>query len=329
MSLLSGRLNQVTHEQKRPHVVCQETEDALKLDTLQKLADGPNWELRAAAHKIIVERSTKGAAYELLLANINSKDEAVQYQALVTLRFLARNPARHDLENLATLTALTDCLCNIAACRFPKGRSTTLSSPTQARPQIERIALMTFLQVTRYNLGPAMEAGIITRWLANYPITGINDDLLLSEVASNLTRNDIALRDLRNVGLRVDQTEDNDTDMEIWIVGDEEAAGPAPRPGSGGLGRRVREESMEEQALRRRRREAMVLHEGREPLSSQDIIQREEDVSDGDAEQFEVQEQQIEQLMDEIRREDQVGDVQDSRLGSSLSMGWPWRWLQW
>ncbi|KAI9795824.1 MAG: hypothetical protein M1835_005147 [Candelina submexicana] len=320
-------LNQVTHEQKRPQVVCQETEDALKLDTLQKLADGSNWDLRAAAHKIIIQRSTHGAAYDLLLANINSKDNAIQYQALVALRFLTRNPAGHNLDTPETLTALTDCLCNIAASRFPKGRSTTLSSPTQARPQHERIALMILLRVTRFNVTPAIDAGIISRWLANYPIAAINEDLLLSEVASTLTRNHIGIKELSSVGLTVDQTESNDSDIETWIVGDEAAPRQSSSRGSGGLGRRMREESIEEQALRRRRREAMVIHEGGRPLSNEDIIQREEDTSNGNEEQLETQEQQMEQLMAEIREEDQVVNVQDGRLSSLLSSGWPWRWL--
>ncbi|KAI9698232.1 MAG: hypothetical protein M1836_004234 [Candelina mexicana] len=322
------RLNQVTHEQKRPQVICQETEDALKLDTLQKLADGSNWDLRAAAHKIIIQRSTHGATYDLLLANINSKDNAIQYQALVALRFLTRNPAAgHNLDTPETLTALTDCLCNIAASRFPEGRSTTLSSPTQARPQHERIALMILLRVTRFNVTPAIDAGIISRWLANYPIAGINEDLLLSEVASTLTRNHIGIKELSIVGLTVDQTESNDSDIETWIVGDEAAPRQSSRLGSGGLGRRMREESIEEQALRRRRREAMVIHEGGRPLSNEDIIQREEDTSDGNEEQLETQEQQMEQLMAEIREEDQVVNVHDGRLNSLLSSGWPWRWL--
>jgi hypothetical protein len=37
---------------------------------------------------------------------------------------------------------------------------------------------------------------------------------------------------------------------------------------------RLREESVEEQALRRRRREAVVVNEGDHPLTQQDIIQR-------------------------------------------------------
>lgn len=66
-----------------------------------------------------------------------------------------------------------------------------------------------------------------------------------------------------------DQDDDDDDDSDVWMVDGEETAGTfrtAPR--------RPQEGSLEEQALRRRRREAMVLSEGGHPLGRDDIIQR-------------------------------------------------------
>ncbi len=235
--------------------------------------------------------------------------------------------AGQNLDTLATLKALTDCLCSIASSRFPNGRSTMLSSPTQARPQRERIAMTILLHLMRFARARAVEAGVISRWLANYPLAGINDDLLLSKVASSLALCQPGVKELRSLGLRIDRSEPPEGDAETWVVGEQGAAVPSPRLGSGAVGRRVREESVEELALRRRRREAMIIHEGSQPLSNADIIQREADGSDGNAEQLELEEQQIEQLMDEVRIEDQVADDQDGRLNSPLSTGWPWRYL--
>lgn len=67
-----------------------------------------------------------------------------------------------------------------------------------------------------------------------------------------------------------DEDEDDDEDSDVWMVDGEDTAGPSVRESS----RRFQEGSAEEQALRRRRREAMVLSEGGRPLGRDDIIQR-------------------------------------------------------
>lgn len=73
-----------------------------------------------------------------------------------------------------------------------------------------------------------------------------------------------------------------DDDSDVWMTGGEDTAGIVPIPAAGSAVptpsrsrvRRLRDESAEEQALRRRRREAMVLSEGGRPLGQDNIIQR-------------------------------------------------------
>lgn len=68
-----------------------------------------------------------------------------------------------------------------------------------------------------------------------------------------------------------DDDDDDDDDSDVWMVDGEDTAGSTRRLSSG---RRLREGTAEDQALRRRRREAMVLSDGGRPLGRDDIIQR-------------------------------------------------------
>lgn len=62
--------------------------------------------------------------------------------------------------------------------------------------------------------------------------------------------------------------DDDDVDSDVWMIDGEDTAGSSRYSGP-----RVREGTAEEQAVRRRRREAMVLSDGEHPLGNEDIIQ--------------------------------------------------------
>lgn len=63
--------------------------------------------------------------------------------------------------------------------------------------------------------------------------------------------------------------DDDDADSDIWMVDGDDTAGASRQ----NLPRRLQPGTVEEQRLRRRRREAMVLSEGGRPLGRDDIIQ--------------------------------------------------------
>jgi len=94
-----------------------------------------------------------------------------------------------------------------------------------------------------------------------------------------------------------DPPEDDDwvADIPFGVV---RTAGRGYRDTAG----RRREESMEERALRRRRRMAMVLGENGRPVRSGDIIQRDPVVLDEDVEE------ELEQLMEEITEAEEAAD---------------------
>lgn len=145
--------------------------------------------------------------------------------------------------------------------------------------------------VLQENVPAALEAGIVSRWLTNYPFpcaritpsrkqdvvilmkTWWSDDAVMSSIFSTLSSHPDGTKQLRRHGLMgsmIDENDhdDDDADSDVWMVDGDETAGS--RPASG---RRVREGTAEEQAIRRRRREAMVLSDGGHPLGNEDIIQ--------------------------------------------------------
>ena len=181
-------------------------------------------------------------------------------------------------------------------------------------------------------MSQALGAGIVSRWLANYPFCGGSvsetrkieavqqlktwntEDTLMCDILSMIDCAPEGRKELRKhglVGSAIGETDDEEGDT--LMVGGEDTAGFSI--GSIARGRRVREESIEEQALRRRRREAMVLSEGGRPLGRDDIIQRDNVIRDEDVEQ------ELERLIeDEARREDE-----ERNDASTAEHNW-WSW---
>jgi hypothetical protein len=192
------------------------------------------------------------------------------------------------LKDLPTFTALTDCLCNILEELAEETGTTVSPILPETRQPSEKKALSTLNVLLNENIPAALEAGIVSRWLSKYPFAYTfgnelpdvttpmkptwNDDLLMRPIIRTLLSHHDGIKQLRKCGL-INSTEENDHDeydgdSDVWMIDGDDTAGP--RRSSG---RRLRDDNVEEQALRRRRREAMVFSEGRRPLGSDNIIQ--------------------------------------------------------
>ncbi|KAL1960791.1 hypothetical protein VTO42DRAFT_6621 [Malbranchea cinnamomea] len=308
-------LTEIRKVEKEEDILGEATEDALKLDTLQKLSETPSYELRAAALKIVAERSTKGSTRDLLLEDLSSPSQAVRMKALNALHFLLSNRTLNRsamsarLRDVATFTALVNCLCNFLK-EHTEEKGTTLSPVLpRTRPLGESKALATLNLILPENLPAALEAGVVSRWLAKYPFpcavhdesrrrdvfmlmkTWCQDDPLMCSIINTIGSQPEGLKQLRRYGLmgsRLEEmhgdgfgvpgsltVEDIDDDGFDFDDGDSDvwmanAEDTAGAPVTST--RRQNEASAEEQALRRRRREAMVLSEGGRPLGQEDII---------------------------------------------------------
>ncbi|KAJ9297614.1 hypothetical protein DTO271G3_4389 [Paecilomyces variotii] len=289
-------LTEIKHNDNEDRMLSEGTEDALKLETLLKLSESTSFDLRAAALRIVAERSTKGSTRELLLKDLVSKDKERREKALTALHFLVSNRAlsrttvSSRLKDLPTYTALIDCLCNFLEEHVEETGTTISPILPKTRPPGERKALSTLNIILPENIHGALQAGIVSRWLSKYPFpcavadearrqdvvllckSWWGDDTFMCSIINTLASHPDGVKQLRKYGLMGSMMEENDhddydRDSDVWMVGGDDTAGPR-----GLSGRRLREESEEERALRRRRREAMVFSEGGRPLGNDNII---------------------------------------------------------
>ncbi|CAG7935690.1 unnamed protein product [Penicillium nalgiovense] len=256
------------------------------------------------ALRIISERSTKGDTRDLLLEELASRNKVQQRRALNALNFLVSNRALtrtsicSRLADIPTFTAIINCLCNLLEEHVEKTSTTNSPILPKTRPMGEKKALNILNVLLPENIPGALEAGIISRWLCRYPFpcavaepsrrrdvvilmkTWWSDDVVMSSIFSSLSSHPDGIKQLRKHGLMGsmieendhddDDDDDDDGDSDVWMVDAGDAGGSFGRTPS----RRLQEGSPEEQALRRRRREAMVLSDGGRPIGNDDIIQR-------------------------------------------------------
>ncbi|MCJ1397009.1 hypothetical protein MMC11_000201 [Xylographa trunciseda] len=282
----------VTRQEKIPELISQHTEDALKLDTLRELAFGANQDIRYAAVKIIAERAAQDSTYQTLLQNVASKNAATRDQALATLVYLSQGPARTATHSFATIKVIISCLCDMTnknkVCQ--EGQDTNFEE--RQKPEKDALYILYF-GLCRNNIREVLRAGLVSRWLAEYPFggpntpesrkveivqslrTGRSDDFMMNRILFAIDSEPEGRKQLRKhhlLGSVIGESPDDDDDGDILMIGGEEVAGHS----SGRLrhhGSRIHEESLEEQALRRRRREAMVISDDGAPLGRDNIIQ--------------------------------------------------------
>ncbi|KAE8314080.1 hypothetical protein BDV41DRAFT_535033 [Aspergillus transmontanensis] len=288
-------LTEIKHVEKEDKMISEGTEDALKLDTLLKLSESTSYDLRAAALRIIAERSTKGETRDLLLRDLASTDTERRSKALSAMYFLVSNRSLSRtsvcarLKDPPTYNALVDCLCNFLNEHTEETSTTVSPILPKTRPLGEKKALGILNLVLPENVPAALEAGVVSRWLSKYPFpcalsepsrrqdvvilmkTWWSDDTLMSSIFSTLSSHSEGTKQLRKYGLMgsmIEENDQDDDDSDIWMVDGDDTAGSGRVPG-----RRLRERNAEEQAVRRRRREAMVLSDGGRPLGHDNIIQ--------------------------------------------------------
>ncbi|KAM5457417.1 hypothetical protein MaudCBS49596_000612 [Microsporum audouinii] len=316
-------LAEIRKAEKEDPVIGQATEDALRLETLQRLAGSSSFDLRAAALRIVSERSTKGSTKELLLDDLAGEDPERRRKAVNALSFLVsmgRPTVPMRLRDTATFSALVDCLCNFLSEHAEKTSDIISPICPQTRPPGENKALKTLSSMLPGNVITALEAGVVSRWLTNYPFpcavrdkskkrsivfmmkTWWADDPAMGSIINTISSDQDGLNHLRKYGLMGSRMEEHttgifgnglfeneatghgygrdsyqaydsnsdsgsDADSDVWMVDGEGTAGISPW-----LSSRPQENSAEEQAIRRRRREAMVFSEGSRPLVADNIF---------------------------------------------------------
>ena len=241
--------------------------------------------------------ATGESSYSVAVSRVKSSVYETNYLIiqllLISRSIVSRTSVLSRLQDLQTYTALVDCLCNFLDEHVEETTKTVSHILPKTRPLGERKALRVAALIVSEDVPAALDAGIVSRWLCKYPFpcalanpsrrqdvvllmkTYWSDDPLMSSLIGVIASHPDGVRQLRKYDLMGSMIAENDQDdddddleSDVWMIDGDETAGTR-RPSE----RRLPEESPEEQALRRRRREAMVLSEGGRPLGTENIIQ--------------------------------------------------------
>ncbi|EED16021.1 conserved hypothetical protein [Talaromyces stipitatus ATCC 10500] len=305
-------LTEITRPENDERMISKGTEDALKLETLQKLSESPSYELRGASLRIISERATKEPSWDLLLEDLAGKNKRRRNRAVNAIHFLfasralSRVTLSPRLNDFSTYKAIVDCLCNFL--EEHNVEYTTTESPIlpRTRPPGEKKLLATLNILLVQNIPAALEAGVVSRWLSKYPFPCLResttttthgndyrrkdvvwlmkmywpDDTFMSSIITTLVGTREGIRQLRKYGLMGSVMEEGKDMDDHDDGGDDEDSdvwmiNGESTAGTSWVPERLSfpEESYEEQVLRRRRREAMVFSEDGGPIRSDNIIQ--------------------------------------------------------
>ncbi|KAI0851427.1 hypothetical protein F5Y00DRAFT_8938 [Daldinia vernicosa] len=280
--------------------ITQETEDSLRSDTLESLLGHYNFAIRDTALKIIAGRAVNDAStiYSLLWG-ITRENYDERMEALRALAFAMEDKETYQepLNMLNTRRAYS-ALVRSLELSVDDVKHEKLDDPLYDEYYLrdigERRCLLLVSQlVHRYGVDKLIEAGFVEKWLARQPWGDGEEERQnnfamyldrrknrISDICFHLkttragraalqkakltTKSRKSKRDRSNrikVVLEIDMTNENDQD---------DALGAELVP-------RVNDQSAEEQRLRRRHREAMVLNDGTHSLGRSDIIEREHD----------------------------------------------------
>jgi hypothetical protein len=156
------------------------------------------------------------------------------------------------------------------------------------RDVAEQGCLLILLQLVE-NFGPGglVKSRFVERWLAKEPwadhesdrmwrfVNSLHGNQRLRELSKQLFHDDAGVKQLINAGLlHPEILEPNNLSRDIRMTNGEGTAGEDFN-GTSVDNRRRRDQNSEEDHIRRRHREAMVLNDGTRPLERGDIIQRE------------------------------------------------------
>ena len=79
----------VQHPESKPQYITQEVEDSLKISTLNKLLDSPNYSIQETAAIIICERALHdGSTIDVLLHYITRQEHAMREQGIRALTMM-------------------------------------------------------------------------------------------------------------------------------------------------------------------------------------------------------------------------------------------------
>ncbi|KAH9883253.1 hypothetical protein F4778DRAFT_736957 [Xylariomycetidae sp. FL2044] len=286
--------------------ITQDTEDSLKVNTLESLLGHYNFSIRDTALKILAGRAVnEPSAIDQFLWGITREDYEERMKCLRALAFAVEDKDTYQdpLSVLNTPKAYSALVRSLELCLddVPHEKlDDPLYDEYYLRDIGERRCLLLVSQlVHKYGVEKLVEANFVEKWLAKQP-WGDQDDERRKNFAMYMDRKKNRVSDIFNhlmaskagrkammkakLILKMKRPKRDRSDhikvvLEISMADDGEANAIQLEASQSELVPRVNEQSAEEQRLRRRHREAMVLNDGTHSLGRGDIIEREHDAN--------------------------------------------------
>ncbi|KAH8815102.1 hypothetical protein F5884DRAFT_663284 [Xylogone sp. PMI_703] len=280
--------------QNKPQYITQDVEDSLKLETLNKLLDSPNYGIQETTAIIICERALHdGVTIDTLLWYITRPDHEMRETGIRALTMLMNSSMISMINKPKTYAALVKSL-EYSITDYKHNVYDPEWDNWYLRDVVEQGCLLVLGQlVEKCGVDGLVKARFVDRWLVKEPWSSsgsaeeirhnFSESLVknnrLNQITIPLADDEAGRRQLERAGLLRPEPIEDEEDMKDTEMIHEEGSLAAEDESVENLvarnNRRPRDQSREEEHLRRRHREAMVLNDGTRPLGRSDIIQRE------------------------------------------------------
>ncbi|KAG5927448.1 hypothetical protein E4U42_002251 [Claviceps africana] len=287
---------EIPPKEPKTQYITQETEDSLELSTLEKLLQHPNYSIKEVATKILCDRAVNDSETLLaLLYGITRPDYEERMRCLRALALLTGQTMGLDglsqLNNDKAYSALVRSLeLSLEDAEVPNLTNYHWDE-YYLRDMAERFCLMFVHElINKYGSNALVKAKFVEKWLAkqrwgespearrqNFKWYMSLKSNRIVDIVERIKHSKRGLRALERAGLMEESKPKRRIKGLPDVVGEPGQHTTAGNESSIHIRRPIREQSIEEQRLRRQHREAMVLNDGTRPLGREDIIERDHD----------------------------------------------------
>ncbi|KAK2628329.1 hypothetical protein QTJ16_002975 [Diplocarpon rosae] len=278
---------QVPPYQSKPQYITQDVEDSLKVSTLGKLLDSSNYCIQETTSIIVCERALHDQnAINALLWYITRPEHESREKGIRALTMLINSSTVGMINKPEAWAALVKSL-EYSITDYPHNTFDPEWDNWHLRDAAEKDCLMVLAQlVDKFGAEGLVKSRFVERWLAKEPWADAGVDRMimfadslhsnhrLSELVVPLFRDQAGRQQLVKAKLVPAELLKDIASREVRMINGEGTAGE-DFEGMFVDNRRRRDQNSEEDHIRRRHREAMVLNDGTRPLERGDIIQRE------------------------------------------------------
>ncbi|KAG5938199.1 hypothetical protein E4U53_008063 [Claviceps sorghi] len=287
---------EIPPKEPKTQYITQETEDSLALGTLEQLLQHPNYSIKEVATKILCDRAINDSETLLtLLYGITRPDYDERMRCLRALALLTGQTMGLDglsqLNNKKAYSALVRSLELSLEDTEAPDLTNYHWDEYYLRDMAERFCLMFVHElINKYRANALVKAKFVEKWLAkqrwgespearrhNFKCYMDLKTNRIVDIVERIKRSKRGLRALERAGLIEESKHKRRMKKLPDVVGEPGQYVGVSDDRSIRIRRRIHEQSIEEQRLRRQHREAMVLNDGTRPLGREDIIERDHD----------------------------------------------------